>query len=48
MNPLLNMLLGSLFPGMGGIMAGGPMGDMGGMYNSGIDASAAAGADMPF
>ena len=34
--------------GMGGVMAGGPMGDMGGMYNPGADASAAAGSDMPF
>ena len=32
-------------PGMGGIIAGGTMGDM---YNPGADASAAAGADMPF
>ncbi|WP_242976161.1 hypothetical protein [Clostridium butyricum] len=30
MNPLLNMILGSLFPGMGGMMNN-PMGGMGNM-----------------
>lgn len=35
-------------PGMGGIMAGSPMGNMGGMYDPNVDASIAAGEDMPF
>ena len=39
---------GMAVPGIGGVMAGGPMGDMGGMYNSGADVSSAAGGEMPF
>lgn len=39
---------GMAAPGMGGVMASSPMGDMGGIYNPSVDASAAAGGDMPF
>ena len=39
---------GMAVPGMGGVITGGSMGDMGGMYNPGADASAAAGGEMPF
>lgn len=35
-------------PGMGGVVANNPMGDVSGMYNPSFDASSAANGDMPF
>ena len=35
-------------PGMGGVVANSPMGDVSGMYNPSFDASSAANGDMPF